>query len=929
MLWNTSIDKPIRIRPSQFFRGLSYECVDGRHVLGDDVRRHTKMSCRCEQKSRWFRPIKSGQTKRQDLVRSPLLPSRGSNDADCCLFICQANTRLDLPDPKQTLRPRETAPRFQHEPPKMPAWRDLPGVARITVCGSYLWDPPSPRLLPVDMDWHPQTPPSPHVLTPDTPEYYASQIPGAFPENNVVLSSHVVSGRKRKRAEYEEDDEESLNSNRLKRVCCGIYSFIGGFFIGLDKGTKAIQGDRPYVTRRLGGSIQDGTAAACHLAYTFVINSSYTIVRIVRERRRNARRAHRARNPLPELRQSPFHRAIIARDGLLSHEEPATPGQFSSDPSHGKATETNSRASSPEIVDSEYITVSAGPICRILFNSAKKCDISSRPGPPNPFQNMPRFTPPREPSPKRVMTPVQTKMRSLPPCKPLEGLFPQIDRLGIEIPQLPTPPDSPTTQLMQELDQSIRDESDSDISSTVDNCWIPPPPKRTLITSNTIDEKTLTTPRSTEEPTAAQPLIGENTEGSSRPIIPEPCSYDINTVRTPASRRVRFKTRSYVETPETEISSTCDASPGPTPYLEIPTADRLQIEAQSRADQKESDLPSTIPATTGPIPKRETPKFETPITRSASAKGKAPETNDSEISSTCDATPGPTPQLPPLSQLEQDIASHLHITPAPPITPKSNRHSSEKVGRFTRARKRAQDLLDDSKKYTLAPLSTEQQLKVQEAVRKGHGKLSATDLRRVVTPEGARGTEAWLNDETINAYLELVVAFGKRNDRKGQETPSHHAFNSFFYENLSKKGPEAIKRWAKRAKIDGKKLLETKYVFIPINSGMHWTLAVVSGQQKTITHYNSLPGLGNRHLRLVEDWVKSELGSAWNGDEWELVNGESPQQMNSDDCGVFTVTNARQLMLGMGGHFAAAQIPLQRQRMVVELVEGELVKGEE
>ena len=892
------------------------------------------------------------------------------------------------------------------------------------------------------MEWHPQTPPTPRVLTPNTPEYYASQIPGAFPEDNVVLSSPVVSGRKRKRDEYEEDDEESLNTNRHKKLCSGIYNFIGGFFTGLYRGQEATQGERPPVARRLGGSIHNGTAAASHTASTFVINSSYQIVRIVGERRRNARRAHRARNPLPEIQQSPFRRAIVAREGLHIQEarpfnyttrvhsveqstdtwidiyteaeaerdranigsafaeatisartgnihlleplsrypshrrgdsslnqdlsilcpideesEPATPRQaitpeHTSDESIGNTTEADSSASTPEIVDTEFITVKAGPTCRILdydsakqerhHSSAKKeRHIKIRSEAANPFHNMPRLTPPRETSPKRVKTPVQKKMRTLPPCNPLESFLPQIGPHGI---QLPTPPDSPTTQLtstqlMEDLYQSMGDqwmgyESDSDVSSTVYPSWQPPPTLRIQITSNNSDEMTPTTPttptpRSTNMPTAAQPSSGENAEGNSRPDS-EPNTNNITTVRTPASRRrVRFRTRSYVQTPESEISSTCNASPGPTPHLETPTADRVQIDGQSHPDQKQSDNTSAIDATPDPIPKLETPNLETPITPSASAKGKAPESRDSEISFTCDVTPSPTPQLPTLNQLEHDLASQLNITPTQPITPKSDRHSSEKIGRTTRAQKRTQDLLDDSKKYTLAPLSAEQQEKVQEAVRNGHGKLSATDLKRVVPQDGGHGTSAWLNDEAINAYLELVVAFGKRNDREGQATPSHHAFNSYFYSNLSTRGPESIKRWATKAKIGGKKLLDTKYVFIPINHGMHWTLAVVSGQQKTITHYNSLPGGGGRHLRLVEEWVKSELGSAYSSEAWRVASGESPQQSNSDDCGVFTVTNARQLMLGLGGQFAAAQIPLQRQRMVAELVAGELVKGEE
>ena len=462
-------------------------------------------------------------------------------------------------------------------------WYQPPGFIRRR--GDRPWSPPPPLFVRADMDWQPQTPPNPRILTPNTSEYYASQIPGAFPEDDVVLSSPVVSGRKRKRDEYEEDEEESLKANRHKRVCYGIYTFIGGFFAGLYSGTEASQRERQPVARRIGENIHNGTAAASHTASTFVINSSirtaaashtastfivnssYKIVRIVRERRRNARRTHRARNPLPELRQSPFRRAIIAREGL--HFRQAATPEHASHASNGKRVEVNSSPpatpevvapitpkviapttpevivpTTPKVVDSEFITVGAGPTNRRLdFKSAnKERHIRIRGAAADPFQTMPRFTPPREPSPKRVKTPVQKNMPKLPRCNPLQDFLPQINPLGVQPPQLPTPPDSPTTQLMEELQQSIRDESDSDVSSTVDPAWIRPPTKRT----------------------------------------------------------VRFKTRSYVQTPQSEISSTCDASPGPTPHLETPTVDRFQIDAQPHCDQKHSDITPAIDATPTP-----------------------------------------------------------------------------------------------------------------------------------------------------------------------------------------------------------------------------------------------------------------------------------------------------------------------------------------
>lgn len=263
-------------------------------------------------------------------------------------------------------------------------------------------------------------------------------------------------------------------------------------------------------------------------------------------------------------------------------------------------------------------------------------------------------------------------------------------------------------------------------------------------------------------------------------------------------------------------------------------------------------------------------------------------------------------------------------------TPKASPHSAEKGHRVTRAETKRLQLLEEIQHYGIVPLDKEWDHQIQTALRNGHGTYKATDLVRVLPLSAGRGTDNWLNDEVINGYLKMIVAHGKQNDRPTQ-SPTHHAFVSFFYNNLEGKGYESVKRWASRAKIGGKNLLETEQVFIPINSGMHWTLCVVSGKNKTITHYNSLGGNGQRYVNTVKAWVKEELGSSFKESEWTLVaNGESPQQANMDDCGVFTITSARQIMLGMTPmSYNAGQIPLQRKRIVAELINGGLIKSNE
>ena len=266
-------------------------------------------------------------------------------------------------------------------------------------------------------------------------------------------------------------------------------------------------------------------------------------------------------------------------------------------------------------------------------------------------------------------------------------------------------------------------------------------------------------------------------------------------------------------------------------------------------------------------------------------------------------------------------------TPDAP-TPKATPHSTERKQRVTRAEARRIQLLEEVQHYEIAPLADDWEKKIQAALRSGHGDFRATDFTRVVPLIKGRGTDNWLNDEVINGYLKLIVTHGKKEDRPTQ-VPTHHAFVSFFYNNLETRGYDSVKRWASRAKIGGKNLLETEAVFIPINSGMHWTLCVVSGKNRTITHYNSLSGNGRRYVETVKKWVKEELGSAYKEDEWNMeYTGPSPQQQNMDDCGVFTITSARQIMLGLTPmSYTASQIQLQRRRIIAELIHGALIKS--
>lgn len=190
----------------------------------------------------------------------------------------------------------------------------------------------------------------------------------------------------------------------------------------------------------------------------------------------------------------------------------------------------------------------------------------------------------------------------------------------------------------------------------------------------------------------------------------------------------------------------------------------------------------------------------------------------------------------------------------------------------------------------------------------------------------------WLNDEVIHGYLQAVVDHGHRamgHPRGGK--PRMHAFNPFFYTTLKDRGYDAVKRWSSRAKIGRNDLKNVEYVFIPCNpSRSHWTLVVVSPVRKTIEVFDSMHGSSVDKVNTTKLWLRGELGHSYVDSEWTVLEdpahpgrGKGPVQNNANDCGVFAVTTAKMVVLGVDPMaVSAADMPLQRRRLVAELLNG-------
>ncbi|KAI1004008.1 hypothetical protein K3495_g4202 [Podosphaera aphanis] len=188
---------------------------------------------------------------------------------------------------------------------------------------------------------------------------------------------------------------------------------------------------------------------------------------------------------------------------------------------------------------------------------------------------------------------------------------------------------------------------------------------------------------------------------------------------------------------------------------------------------------------------------------------------------------------------------------------------------------------------------------------------------------------AWLNDEIINAYLEWIV-YSANNIAKEEDasfglkpttTPKFLCHNSFFYDNLRKKGPAAQDRLMKRKGVPGLSLLRVDSVFVPICSGAHWTLGVVRPVSKTIEYFDSMGGSPSLFIYHMQCWLKHQLGEAYDPSEWSTPRTACARQTNGYDCGVFVCTNAFCVAVGLETScYQEADMARQRRNIAAVLL---------
>jgi len=175
-----------------------------------------------------------------------------------------------------------------------------------------------------------------------------------------------------------------------------------------------------------------------------------------------------------------------------------------------------------------------------------------------------------------------------------------------------------------------------------------------------------------------------------------------------------------------------------------------------------------------------------------------------------------------------------------------------------------------------------------------------------------------------------------------------------MFENKNTFSYASVSRWAN--KVAGGNVFALDKLIIPVNiNKVHWTLCVAHVQERRIQYYDSQGDTGEQFCNGLQRFLAHEA-KKWTGKvikspvfiklvgcfwfsfgsvvcdvpqvdralldvaNWTVVGtaSETPRQLNSLDCGVFSCYFANFLSVGEPLNFTQDDIPLFRRRMTID-----------
>lgn len=200
---------------------------------------------------------------------------------------------------------------------------------------------------------------------------------------------------------------------------------------------------------------------------------------------------------------------------------------------------------------------------------------------------------------------------------------------------------------------------------------------------------------------------------------------------------------------------------------------------------------------------------------------------------------------------------------------------------------------------------------------------------------------AWLNDEVVNAYFNLLQVSEMEGTVAGAHpsgifSNDHRVFfaSSYLLDKLifhSK--PDVETEYSSRVlgpyNLDN--ILDVRYILLPACHSSHWTLFVVDLEDRVVHYFDSLfsstkEQVARSYCTSVIEWMKrvhTQGNRPWTADWNTMIHKSIPQQHNVWDCGVFVLAYANHLAFkGLSissDSFSQSDLPSFRQQLTRQL----------
>ncbi|KAI0485835.1 hypothetical protein F4859DRAFT_512028 [Xylaria cf. heliscus] len=207
-----------------------------------------------------------------------------------------------------------------------------------------------------------------------------------------------------------------------------------------------------------------------------------------------------------------------------------------------------------------------------------------------------------------------------------------------------------------------------------------------------------------------------------------------------------------------------------------------------------------------------------------------------------------------------------------------------------------------------------------KAVHPDAVELKPRDFAKLVPPT------AWLNDDCVHSTLCCLAAYinNKANVKPKVDPPKCVAVSSLYWKAFCGDHKKLYPRpFSRKWNMTPDNFFDVDTVLIPVNSNAHWTLIVIRPSRRTVSYLDSFHHRNDAQLRHAYQWLKLFLGDKFVPDDWETKEFGAPQQTNAWDCGMFVITNAMCLALGISPMcYDEEKMPIQRQRIAAMLLNG-------